>query len=324
MYYSWPENPNIKIELDNASAILPYLERIKNTNWFWQLFLTRYITGTQGARIVIGCKERDAFCDKPKIGRSKAPYFKFIESMYGDMASASDTILRSLEDARKDQGITFAREAVNDLFGPRKQVTYREVVNKALSDGRTVSKANIDQASEYRGVVNQTHELGKVGKVDPEKEAFLYEFFVWLIRVAGGEPANGWIQARMNLKMPRDNRTKFRLMAYTIAASICPWLEPGGGGGEYTVKVDLKNQGWAGSEMDNPLHVILLHELIHAHHYATGRGFNNRIWEEAQTVGLHPFSDVRYSENDYRSDHNLRKRVIYNTRDNPSGMEEFI
>ncbi len=324
MYYSWPENPNIKIELDHASEILPYVERIKNTNWFWNLFLTRYITGNQGARIIVGCKERDAFCDKPKIGRSKAPYYKFIESMYGKMEKASDTILRSLENARKDQGVTFARGVVNDLFGNRKRVTYRDAVNRALSNARTVSKAEVKQASMYRGKVVQTHDLGMVGKVDPQKEAFLYEFFVWLIRVAGGEPANGWIRIRMHTKMPTTSRTKFRMMVYTIAARIAPWLKSGEGGGEYTVKVDLKNQGWAGPERDCPLHVVLLHELIHAHHYATGRGFNNRIWEEAQTVGLHPFTDVRYSENDYRSDHALRKRVIYNTLDNPSGIEAYI
>ena len=49
-------------------------------------------------------------------------------------------------------------------------------------------------------------------------------------------------------------------------------------------------------------HVVLAHELTHAVHYLKGVAYKNKAMEEAQTVGLYPFSDEKYTENKFRGE----------------------
>ena len=46
--------------------------------------------------------------------------------------------------------------------------------------------------------------------------------------------------------------------------------------------------------------VVMAHELIHGYHYSAGIAFKNKALEEAQTVGLCPFTEEKYTENGFR------------------------
>ena len=62
-----------------------------------------------------------------------------------------------------------------------------------------------------------------------------------------------------------------------------------------------------------PAFVALAHELVHALHHLSGDTLNERMDEEARTIGAGRFAGARISENAVRREHGLKERAYYST-----------
>jgi len=90
---------------------------------------------------------------------------------------------------------------------------------------------------------------------------------------------------------------------YILLRELLPYLQPGLGCQiQYpTIEVngvdEVSLDGYTAGE--SPA-VVLAHELIHAHNSLFGVGFRNDAMEEAQTVGLHPYTTKEFTERYFR------------------------
>lgn len=117
-----------------------------------------------------------------------------------------------------------------------------------------------------------------------------------------GVPPN-WISDYETGKRALEDDEYYRLVLY-----LYDYLSPGvGTDGEMRVVLTQANT-------EDPIWIIIGHELVHAWRIMTGhRVFEGGWEEEAMTTGIPPFTRIKFSENKLRVDGKLTPRPNYNS-----------
>jgi hypothetical protein len=102
--------------------------------------------------------------------------------------------------------------------------------------------------------------------------------------------------------MASPNRDEY----FKIVAAFYDYFPPGPG-------VDTCAEIRPAKDKDSPEYIQLGHEMIHCWRMMTGRRIvgGNSWEEEAMTVGLSPFANLRFTENRLREEAKLKKRLKY-------------
>ena len=102
------------------------------------------------------------------------------------------------------------------------------------------------------------------------------------------------------------NDSPDRTSYFKIVAAFYDYFPRGAG-------VDTCVQITPADDKDSPEYIQLGHELIHAWRMMTGRRIvgGNSWEEEAMTVGLSPFANLRFTENHLREEAKLKSRLKY-------------
>jgi hypothetical protein len=118
-----------------------------------------------------------------------------------------------------------------------------------------------------------------------------------------GVPPN-WIDEMIAGKRPLEDDEYYRLVLY-----LYEYLEPGAGS-DAEMRVVLTQE-----ELPNdPLWIVIAHELVHAWRIMNGRRIFEGGWEEeAMTTGIPPFTSMKFTENRLRVEGKLPPRPNYDT-----------
>lgn len=175
-------------------------------------------------------------------------------------------------------------------------------------DGRLELSNVLDRASEDLSGRSKIKKLLGIGAVRPR---FLGR--KGIARLVGVSEDDLSKMEKGTLKIPPTVDAKFRAYLYDF-------LSPGPGS-DCLIAFNHKKLNYSEGHKrhlpmsQNPLHlplpVVLAHELVHAWRVLTGRVLYFYGWEEeAMTVGLPPFSNMRFTENRFRIEFNTTGLAI--------------
>lgn len=184
------------------------------------------------------------------------------------------------------------------------------VGNVQAAEGRFVKQFRPLNAVKAKQVVKQggwifprqhyTSELTRIlDRARAANPAFTRQFVAGLI----GVPV-GWMAEYEAGERAMGDNEYYRLCLY-----LYDHLTPGSGA-DTQVRIVVTQEKLP----DEPLEVLIWHELVHAWRLMTGRRvFENGWEEEAMTTGLPPFSNMLYTENRFRLEAGLPMRDSYKT-----------
>jgi len=155
----------------------------------------------------------------------------------------------------------------------------------------------------------QNRQITQLANIDPKNKTINEPGYRKLppIDTANGATAKDWFK---NLVLNTTAKSSTPVTKPTkkdpgwIILLIClrKWLTKGKG-----CKSSVELHTGAKHLHNLPFVIILFHELVHAYHQTVGTSYQNRIMEEAQTVGLFPFHNDAYTENKFRLQLNTLK-----------------